>query len=349
MAPWNDLTVLQFDTLAAIARGDFVEAYDKRAQFEIILNRLLPSLTRAFLPVVFVVNRELSQLAIKADAQLAERGDKTGKLEDAARLVNRAFSICANDREMVRSQSRKWGVYFLAGLLFQLYFRLKTRNLCSSVTNTLQTTDLPPLEKFPLAHQIKYRYYQGLLDFYRGDLLVAEAHLLFAFTSCPAKAQSNKERILWHLIPAAMHRAALPSTALLDRFPRVRALFQPFCTALRTGNVHLFDQGLVNHERLLLKQGTYLALEETRIIALRTLLKKTYLVCGKSSRLPFQNFLKALELAGLDVEMCEAECLMASMISKGLVKGYLSHERSIFVLSNMNPFPELKKVDLSNA
>ncbi len=59
---------------------------------------MIRSFDRNWLPVLYVVLRELRMVAIRADAQLAERKEKTGRLEDAARTIMRAFNFCLNDR-----------------------------------------------------------------------------------------------------------------------------------------------------------------------------------------------------------------------------------------------------------
>ena len=49
----------------------------------------------------------------------------------------------------------------------------------------------------------------------------------------------------------------------------------------------------------------------------------------------------ALQIAGLDVPIEEAECLVANMIFKGYMRGYISHEKQMVVLANTNAFPRL--------
>lgn len=52
-------------------------------------------------------------------------------------------------------------------------------------------------------------------------------------------------------------------------------------------------------------------------------------------------FHSSLKISGIDVEEEEAECLVANMIYKGFMKGYISHEKRMVVLSNTNAFPKL--------
>lgn len=54
-------------------------------------------------------------------------------------------------------------------------------------------------------------------------------------------------------------------------------------------------------------------------------------------------FHAALVISGeAEVSVEEAECLVANMIYKGYVRGYISHEKQMVVLANKNAFPRLK-------
>ena len=56
---------------------------------------------------------------------------------------------------------------------------------------------------------------------------------------------------------------------------------------------------------------------------------------------------EALSWQDLALGMEEVECLVANLIYRGYVKGYISHTKKVLVLSKANPFPPLK--DVSNA
>lgn len=52
-------------------------------------------------------------------------------------------------------------------------------------------------------------------------------------------------------------------------------------------------------------------------------------------------FHTALHIAGEDVSVEEAECLVANMIYKGYMRGYISHEKQMVVVAAANAFPKL--------
>ena len=53
---------------------------------------------------------------------------------------------------------------------------------------------------------------------------------------------------------------------------------------------------------------------------------------------------KALHLAGLtEVLAEEAECIVANLIYRGYVRGYISHEKQMIVLAAKDTFPSLQQ------
>lgn len=52
-------------------------------------------------------------------------------------------------------------------------------------------------------------------------------------------------------------------------------------------------------------------------------------------------FHSSLRISGIDVPVEEAECLVANMVYKGFMRGYISHEKQMVVLAQANAFPRL--------
>ncbi len=53
------------------------------------------------------------------------------------------------------------------------------------------------------------------------------------------------------------------------------------------------------------------------------------------------KFQAALVGQGADMDMDEVECLVANLIFRGYVKGYLSHKLHVAVLSKKDAFPPM--------
>lgn len=157
-------------------------------------------------------------------------------------------------------------------------------------------------------------------------------------------------------------RGHLPSEELLSRFPIVDEIYGPFIVALRKADVKGYDEALDKWERQLLELNVWLVFERARELVLRGLFRRVYVsalrnghpkaevLCfahcrwimnDRSTRMPISMFHCATRVASLRLEEDEVECFLANMIYKGLMKGYISHEKKTVVLSPNAAFPRL--------
>jgi COP9 signalosome complex subunit 12 len=60
-----------------------------------------------------------------------------------------------------------------------------------------------------------------------------------------------------------------------------------------------------------------------------------------NTRIPLSMFHRALATSGTDIVPEEAECLVANMIYKGFMRGYISHEKQMVVLAQTGAFPRV--------
>jgi len=260
-------------------------------------------------------------------------------MEEAARIISKAFTNCITDRTSPYQESRKWGVYYVVGLILKSYFRVKRISLSKNILRALDANpDVPPLKEYPRSHQVTYRYYIGMLSFLSEDFAKSEEEFTLAFYNCHIGAKTNQERILTYLIPLRILKGVLPSRELLDRFPSLDDLYSPFITAIRNGDIKSYDEALERFETRLIGLNLWLTLEKAREICIRGLFRRVWLASEKGTRIPVSMFHAALQIAGQDVPSEEAECLVANMIYKGYMRGYISHEKQIVVLANTNAF-----------
>ncbi|CCG83417.1 Putative uncharacterized protein [Taphrina deformans PYCC 5710] len=298
------------------------------------------------LPVLFSACRDVRVLAIRADAQCASRGDKAENLEEAARIINKAFTICITDRAPMES-SRKWGTYCVIGILFRTYFKLNKLSLTKNVLRAVEVSELPDLSFFPKAHVVTWKYYLGVIAFMNEDYTKAETELSDALAKCTRDAKRNMELILSYLIPThLMTSRKIPSIALLRQFPSLSALYTPTIVALRSGNVAAYDRALLRNEADFIRRRTYLTLERARDLCIRSLFRKIWIASDRATRIPLRKFMVGMNMGLNDqsegwVDEEEAECFLANMIYKKFVKGYISRERGMVVLSANDPFPRV--------
>ncbi|GAB1192073.1 COP9 signalosome (CSN) subunit [Aspergillus pseudonomiae] len=318
-------------------------------------------------PCLYVVGKYLRIFAMKADAELSSQdsvafGDnfqddiaadfeKSAKLEESARIINRMFTLCLSDRAPIE-ESRKWGIYNTTNLLFKTYFKINSVSLSKNLLRALKASsaDLPDMEVFPKSHIVTFKYYVGLIHFLDENYAEAEEHLAYAWNMCHKDAIKNREMILAYLIPCHLVTThTLPSKKLLAPFPRLEKLFRPLCNCIMKGDLNGFDNAMTAGEEEFVKRRIYLPLERGRDIALRNLFRKVFIAGGfeeskdgqppiRRTRIPVAEFAAALRIGThaddrSRVDIDEVECLLSNLIYKGLMKGYIARERGMVVLS----------------
>ncbi|KAI7898589.1 uncharacterized protein BX663DRAFT_489860 [Cokeromyces recurvatus] len=334
-SPWNEVTINHLKTVIYYDQGEYEAAFESQKELVQAFQRGMPNMTRWCLPILYVINNDLRIIATQADMSLdtAVEGQRK-KLEEAANVINRGML----------ATSKKYGTYSIIGILFRIYFKLKQQNLCKNILRAVKAADMPPLEEFPKSDRVTFRYYLGRLYFLEEDYAKAEHELNLAFRECTNKSIKNKELILQTLLPIKLMRGILPTTVLFKKFPKAKQLYENLAISIKRGNVKSFNVALAQSESMLIRQGTYFAIEKSESIAIRQLFRKVYLILNNNTRIPIGTFKQALDFEGLQVEIEEAEWMLANMIYKGYMKGYLSHEKMFLVLSKDNPFPPVAQV-----
>ncbi|KAH9060931.1 hypothetical protein EDB87DRAFT_1683052 [Lactarius vividus] len=340
--PWDEIAIQYVLVITHVAKKRYADAFKEHTQLVNLFIRFFTNNSGWTLPALFAILRDLRDLAFDADVQARDLSQKSDCMEEAARVISKAFSSCVTDRTSTYQMSRKWGVYYVVGLVLKSYFRVRRISLSKNVLRALEANqDIPPLSEYPRAHQVTYRYYLGMLSFLNEDYAKSEQELTFSFYNCHLEARSNQERILTYLIPLRILRGHLPTTDLLKRFPVLDELYTPFISAIRKGDIHGFDTALDKNERRLVDLNIWLTLEKAREICIRGLFRRVWVVSEKTNRISVAMFHSSLRVSGMEVSSEEAECLVANMIYKGYMRGYISHEKQMVVLANTNAFPRL--------
>ncbi|KAF5363596.1 hypothetical protein D9756_000305 [Leucocoprinus leucothites] len=340
-SPWDEIAISYVLTCAHVARKRPGEAFKEQTQLVLSFFRFFTENRGWTLPALFSILRDLRDLAFDADLHAKYNNQKSDAMEEAARIIAKAFSNCMVDRISPPSESRKWGVYYVVGLILKCYFRVKRISLAKNILRALQANDIPPLSAYPRSHQVTYRYYIGMLSFLNEDFVKAEEELTLAFYNCHIGAHSNQERILGYLIPLRIIKGYLPSDELLNRFPVLKDLYLPFISSIKTGNLSAYDRALDKAEQKLLELNLWLTLEKAREICMRSLFRRAWIASDKSTRMPISIFYVSLKVSGIETTQEETECFLANMIHRGYIRGYISHERQIVVLAQANAFPRV--------
>ncbi|PFH50136.1 hypothetical protein AMATHDRAFT_75767 [Amanita thiersii Skay4041] len=344
VSPWDEIAIQYVLACTHIAKKRPGDAFQEHTTLVSLFYKFFVENRGWTLPALFSILRDLRDLAHDADLYATYNNQKSGCMEEAARIIMKAFTNCMTDRTSPTDQSRKWGVYYVAGLIMKSYFKVKRISLSKNILRALQAnSDIPPLSAFPRSHQVTYRYYIGMISFLNENYANAEQELTLAFYHCHINAHANQQRTLAYLIPLRMLKGHLPSEDLLKRFPVLQDLFSPFISAIRKGDIAAFDRALESRERRLLELNLWLTLEKARDVCMRGLFRRVWVATDKSSRIPISLFHSSLRVSGVNASLEESECFVANMIHKGFMRGYISHEKQMVVLAAAEkvPFPRL--------
>jgi hypothetical protein len=62
---------------------------------------------------------------------------------------------------------------------------------------------------------------------------------------------------------------------------------------------------------------------------------------SQANQVSLQLFLEALNWCGCGMDIDEVECIVANLIFRKFIKGYISHKLRVLVLAKNDPFPSL--------
>ncbi|KAL9595574.1 MAG: hypothetical protein Q9219_006370 [cf. Caloplaca sp. 3 TL-2023] len=356
---WIDIYVAYWKAIGEILRaesghhrGDWaIKVYEAWKE---VTNLLIRGFSNAgfgawCMPCLYTAGKYLRVFAIKADE---EKGVKVRegsmKMDEDVLLADDVAAVGHEKNERLEDAAR-----------------LNSISLSKNCLRALQAAkaDMPPMDAFPKSHSVTFRYYVGVIQFLDEEYSRAEENLTAAWHTCHKSSHRNKDLLLTYLIPTHLHTTlTLPTLTLLSTSPHLLSpLFSPLTSAIRSGSLSAFTSALREHESAYVHRRIYLSLERARDLCLRNLLRRVWLLQGGkgSTRVKVGVFGAGVRwsmglVAGGEgaggavagpvddgkreagegtMEDEEVECLIAGMIYKNLLKGYISHEHSTVVLS----------------
>mmetsp|Transcript_19559 Transcript_19559/g.42193 ORF Transcript_19559/g.42193 Transcript_19559/m.42193 type:complete len:402 (+) Transcript_19559:100-1305(+) len=341
----NVLSAL-IDATNAAEAGDAISCFDAQSRLHSALNHNFGSSSGNWLvPALQIACRNTHQLAVAADAAASLRGggrNDHSRLQNAVTLLQESFSKTLNDRRefdprapLDENGSKKAGVLFIVNQLFAMYFRLNTLRLCKNLVRPVESRNLNKSGK--MGEMVTYRYFVGRLNMFEDQYEDAETNLDYALQHCRRDAINNKRLILSYLVPVKLLRGRLPTTHLLQKYGLNE--FVPLVEGIRTGDLRTFNDGLLRYQNLFIRRGTYLLLEKCKTVCYRNLFKRVHLILGKS-QIHLDSVAKSFKWLGMTIDLDEVECILANLIFRGYIRGYISHSKRILVLSKKDPFPK---------
>lgn len=323
----------------------------------------------------------LFQVRAKQKSNLDHQSSKeavTESLELIAATINKSFKICLTDKTLDFAVSKKACIHFFLAALIKIYFKLNKLELAKSMEKALMGTGLalPTIVNSPVEyrkHIVTYLYFSALLSLDESDFEFAETKLLTAmqFLSCykkQAKVAAQAEKILLLLMPLKLYnsRATLPATTSAN-FKNIDYIYtQNLLKAVKTGNLRQFQECTQKFQKIFLKRHIYLLVVHSKHLCYLRLIQRTVrLFAELNTTSPHIVPLSAIQLAiefstknsqniegGLlvpeslasqnySVSAEEVECILANLIHKKWVKGYISHSNRCIVLLKTDAFPKI--------
>ncbi|KAH9147070.1 hypothetical protein LEN26_004803 [Aphanomyces euteiches] len=316
------------DLVVQIGRSKFLEVFREESNW--------------LAPWLHVMVYDARILALHADKEVSQKkggGEIHDNVKNAEQHLKRAFSMTVNDRAPAEL-SKKPATLYIVNQLFKIYFHLNAINLCR---NLIRAIELQDFNRFVKRDQVTYQYYLGRIFMFEDQYHKAEECLEYAWRHCHSKYKRNKRQILQFLVPVKLILGVMPSQALLQTYSLDE--FLGISRAIQQGNIRDFNQSLDKFQDQFVLQGVYLLMEKLRPIVMRNLLKKVHFVRDKKHQLKLVDFQVAIDVVdGTEMAMDAVESLVANLIFKGYVKGYISHKLKVLVLSKSMPFPPITDV-----
>ncbi|KAK3282451.1 hypothetical protein CYMTET_9813 [Cymbomonas tetramitiformis] len=285
--------------------------------------------------------RVVAAMADKHTQLKRNPNERPDKLKDVG---NKLMKVFRDTLQGAGNREKKRATLYVVTQLFKIYFSLNTLQLCKNLIKAVESPQVIPFENFPVSHRVTYKFYVGSLSLFNEEFQRAEQELSYALQHCHKASVANKRLILQYLVPVKLLLGSLPRAGLLEQHQLPE--YVPVVQAMRTGNVRLLDEALETHQEAFFRTGTYLVLERLRPSVHRTLFKKISLINKelnptKAHQLPLELLQVGLKCVGVEIDIEEVECILANLIHRKYVKGYISHTKKIAVLSKADAFPKL--------
>lgn len=109
--------------------------------------------------------------------------------------------------------------------------------------------------------------------------------------------------------------------------------------SIRKGDLKTFNSALIDYQHRFIRQGTYLLLEKCKTVCYRNLFKRIHVALDEKHQISLEQVSTVFNWLNMPIDLDEVECILANLIFRGYVRGYLSHSKRVLVLSKRDPFP----------
>lgn len=182
-----------------------------------------------------------------------------------------------------------------------------------------------------------YSAFMGYFSVLEDKVEAADEHLRRALELCPPGARANRRRIVTLLVPVRLCLGAAPAPALL-RLYGLEDLYGGIVRGVTRGDGAAFREAVERHAATFIRLGLFLFIDKLQLLVLRTLAKRVVRILDRNQIHVdvVEGLMRELRLApsagGDAVSRDELECLLAVLIKRNLVKGYINHSPLVLIL-----------------
>ena len=294
--------------------------------------------TGRHVPILLVVARNTRDL-----------GFQTGQLLIAEATIKKGFVECIASK----NKQKKWGSVEMANQLMWIYFRLTKLSMCAplftQVDRATSKMGTMGMDQVPMAHRVTSQYYRGRLALFNLDPVVAEEALDFSLQHCATTSPHNKRLILHSLIPAKLLHGKYPTTSLLEKYKCHQYI--ELVQAVKNGDVGMFEQSVTRHQVFFIKKGLFMLIPWIRILLHRNLFYRISLLNKEMNEQTKKHILDLTKCEGVMTSLSNGkkvydtnmvQCILAGLIDRGFIKGYIAHGSNKMVLKKTNAFLPVK-------
>ena len=252
--------------------------------------------------------------------------------------------------------SRKMAAFYVTIHIFEMFFKdSKFRMWIRYIDWVERMAD--GFQLLPMHTKVSFKYYQGLLQMFQYEYLDSYKNLMFWVEHASKDDYEFQSKLQKFLVPLWILFGDYPSKDLLEEHKLTQ--YEDLTAACQNGDLALFEKTISENQENFLQANTYLMIEKLRNVVIRNIFKR---IC-ESQEMHHVDFKVLLEMYNKELEQVQKlglgdfyeevniwdlEAILASLIHKGFIRGYISHENENIVMAKKDAFPELKTVIENN-
>jgi len=328
-------------------QGNLKQAWKHAFQVSKLTIKILDGFTQEnwYLPLIYVGLELTQSVAFKHDEKRRDNDAVNTTMTDLLTLTR---TIRRNQGKAdADNQSQKLAALFVINQLLKLSFKTEQLSYCKTAMITADGY-VSDLQLFPQSHVVQFKFYRGRYNMFEENYPEAKADLEYALNICHKGATKCKIKILELLIPINLLFGVFPKKELLQQYPIPHLI--GIINACRSGNIKQFHAESEKHQQTFIESGIFLLITMVEPLCYRKIIQKLFAVQTKRFNqkeitvrphiLPIAEIQLALTVQGGMIKNTELECILANLIFKNIIKGYVAHGKAL-VLSREEAFPKL--------